>query len=297
MKIGEYNLHSIVTSKFGLDGGAMFGIIPKPLWEKQIPADENNRIQMVTRSLVLIGEKRTILIETGNGTKWTEKFKNIYEIDTETVNQKQSLLQVGLGTEDITDVICTHLHFDHVGGNTEYQNGKVIPSFPDAKYWIHEENWKLANSPGEKDQGSFMEADWKVLAENNMIKLTDGPSIPKGRTSFLPGIDILVSNGHTTGQILPLIYDENHTLLYCADLIPTSAHIPIPWIMAYDIQPLVTIKEKHEVLSQSVENNWILFFEHDAATEACTVRFNGKHFQKDRDITLSRKSKRLPREM
>ncbi len=281
MKIGEFELFSIVTSEFKLDGGAMFGIIPKPLWERKAPADDRNRIKMVTRSLLLVNDKRRILVDTGNGNKWQEKFREIYEIDTSNKNLDASLARVGLTTDDISDVLCTHLHFDHVGGNTSLEGGRIIPTFPNAGYWIQKENWELANSPSEKDQGSFMEADWAVLAENNMVNLVDG------KEAFIPGIDIILTYGHTTGQMHPLISDENRTLLYCGDLIPMSAHIPLPWVMAYDIHPVVTIQEKKKHLPRAVNENWTLFFEHDPELQACTVQFDGKHYKPKDPVTVS----------
>ena len=281
MKIGEFELFSIVTSEFKLDGGAMFGIIPKPLWERKAPADDRNRIKMVTRSLLLVNDKRRILVDTGNGNKWQEKFREIYEIDTSNKNLDTSLARVGLTTDDISDVLCTHLHFDHVGGNTSLEGGRIIPTFPNAGYWVQKENWELANSPSEKDQGSFMEADWAVLAENNMVNLVDG------KEAFIQGIDIILTYGHTTGQMHPLISDENRTLLYCGDLIPMSAHIPLPWVMAYDIHPVVTIQEKKKHLPRAVNENWILFFEHDPELQACTVQLDGKHYKPNVSINVS----------
>ena len=197
MKIAGYELYSIETSRFGLDGGTMFGIIPKSMWEKEIKSDDNNCIEMVTRSLLMVGHDRKILIDTGNGDKWQDKFRSIYNIDTESVNIELSLAKYGFNTEDITDVFCTHLHFDHIGGNTKYSNGELVPVFPNATYWMQNENWELANSPTEKDQGSFMKQDWSVLAENGMIEFVDG------REQFLPNIDIELSYGHTIGMMLP----------------------------------------------------------------------------------------------
>ncbi|RMF07359.1 MAG: MBL fold metallo-hydrolase, partial [Candidatus Neomarinimicrobiota bacterium] len=242
MNIGPYHATGLVTSAFGLDGGAMFGIIPKILWEKKAPADAQNRIRMVTRSLLLQGENRVILVDTGNGDKWQEKFKSIYKIDTESVNLISGLRRQGLTPEDVTDVICTHLHFDHAGGNTRLEGDRIVPTFPNATYWISQENWDLANSPSQKDKGSFMEADWAVLAENQMVRFVTSED------AFLPGVDIHFSHGHTTGQIHPLIRDGNRTLFYCGDLIPMSAHIPLPWVMAYDIHPVLTVQEKERLL-------------------------------------------------
>ena len=212
MRIGNYNLYSIETSEFGLDGGAMFGIIPKPVWEKQVPSDDLNRIKMVTRSLLLTCDDLKILIDTGNGTKWEEKYKKIYNIDTDRYNIELSLGKYGFSTEDITDVICTHLHFDHVGGNTKIENGKIVPTFPNAKYWVSKENWDLANHPSQKDAGSFMEHDWKVLAENGMVEIVDG------HESFIEGIDTYLTYGHTKGLMHPVISDGVQTLFYGADI-------------------------------------------------------------------------------
>ena len=274
MKIAGYDLYPILTSQFRLDGGAMFGIIPKTLWERKMPSDELNRIQMVTRSLLLVSKDKRILIDTGNGDKWQEKFKKIYEIDTKSVSLDSSLAEAGFTPEDITDVFCTHLHFDHIGGNTKIEDGKVVPSFPNAKYWMSQVNWNVANSPSEKDQGSFMQDDWAVLAENDIINFVDGAS------QFLPNINIIISNGHTPGMMLPVISDNNNTLVYGADLIPTSAHIPLPWVMAYDVQPTVTIEEKKQFYNDAVDNNWMLFFEHDPNIVACTIQYDGKHYTK-----------------
>lgn len=280
MKIDGYELYPILTSQFKLDGGAMFGIIPKILWEKKMPSDELNRIQMVTRSLLLVSENKRILIDTGNGDKWQEKFKKIYEIDTKSVSLDSSLAEAGFTAEDITDVFCTHLHFDHIGGNTKIEDRKIIPAFPNAKYWMNEVNWDVANSPSEKDQGSFMQADWAILAENDMINFVNDTE------QFLPNIDLIISNGHTPGMMLPVISDNNNTLIYCADLIPTSAHIPLPWVMAYDVQPTVTIKEKKELYNDAVNDSWTLFFEHDPDIAACTIQHDGKHYKRKNIIKI-----------
>ncbi|MFC1785670.1 MBL fold metallo-hydrolase [Candidatus Neomarinimicrobiota bacterium] len=280
MNISGYKLYPILTSQFRLDGGAMFGIIPKTLWEKKMPSDELNRIQMVTRSLLLISNDKRILIDTGMGDKWQEKFKKIYEIDTKSVSLDLSLAEVGFSAEDITDVICTHLHFDHIGGNTKIEDGEIVPSFTNAKYWMSQVNWNVANSPSEKDQGSFMQHDWAVLAENNMINFV------KDDMQFLPNIDFMISNGHTAGMMLPVISDDSNTLVYGADLIPTSTHIPLPWIMAYDVQPTVTVEEKKQLYYDAVDNNWILFFEHDPDIVACTIQHDGKHYKKNNIVKI-----------
>ena len=281
MKIGKYDLYSVETSEFGLDGGAMFGIIPKPVWEKKVSADELNRVNMVTRSLLLVSDEKKILIDTGNGTKWEEKYKQIYDINTDQYNIEKSLGKYGFSSEQITDVICTHMHFDHIGGNTKIKSGKVVPTFPNAKYWISEENWKLANHPSQKDAGSFIEHDWKVLAENQMIEIIDG------REPFIEGIETFVTHGHTPGLLHPIVSDGSNKLFYGADIFPMVAHIPIPWVMAYDVQPVVTMEEKQKLLQKMEREDWILFFEHDPHIQACTVHKDGKHYKLNKEIKIS----------
>ena len=281
MLIGSYQLYSIETSEFALDGGAMFGIIPKPLWEKEVPADEQNRITMVTRSLLLVSDDHKIIIDTGNGTKWQEKFRDIYRIELDNLNLEKSLAKYNFSPGDITDVYCTHLHFDHVGGNTKIVAGKLEPVFPNATYWVQNENWELANSPSEKDTGSFMSADWSVLFENNMIHFVDG------KESFLPEIENHLTYGHTTGLMHPIIGDSTNKLIYMADLIPMAAHIPLPWVMAYDIHPALTVQEKGEILPTIVDEDWIIFFEHDPVHQAATVQFDGKHYRLKDSVIVS----------
>lgn len=281
MKIGKYDLYSVETSEFGLDGGAMFGIIPKPVWEKKVSADELNRVNMVTRSLLLVSDEKKILIDTGNGTKWEEKYKQIYDINTDKYNIEKSLGKYGFSSEQITDVICTHMHFDHIGGNTKIKSGEVVPTFPNAKYWISEENWKLANHPSQKDAGSFIEHDWKVLAENQMIEIIDG------REPFIEGIETFVTHGHTPGLLHPIVSDGSNKLFYGADIFPMVAHIPIPWVMAYDVQPVVTMEEKQKLLQKMEREDWILFFEHDPHIQACSVHKDGKHYKLNKEIKIS----------
>ena len=281
MKIGDYDLYSIETSEFSLDGGAMFGIIPKPIWERKAPSDSLNRIEMVTRSLLLCSDEKKILIDTGNGTKWEEKYLDIYNIDTSRYNIENSLNKYGFNADDITDIICTHLHFDHVGGNTKIDNGKIVPTFPNAKYWVTKENWELANHPSQKDSGSFIEHDWKVLAENGMIETLNG------NEPFIKGIDSYITQGHTAGLLHPMISDGTKTLFYGADIFPLAAHISIPWVMAYDVQPVVTMKEKEILLPKMQDEEWILFLEHDPKIQACTVQQDGKHFKMNESVLIS----------
>ena len=281
MKIGDYDLYSIETSEFSLDGGAMFGIIPKPIWEREAPSDALNRIDMVTRSLLLCSDEKKILIDTGNGTKWEEKYRDIYNIDTSRYNIENSLTKYGFRADDITDIINTHLHFDHAGGNTKIDDGSIVPTFPNAKYWVTKEHWELANHPSQKDSGSFIEHDWKVLAENGMIETVNG------NEPFIKGIDSYITQGHTAGLLHPMISDGTKTLFYGADIFPLAAHISIPWVMAYDVQPVVTMKEKEILLPKMQDEEWILFLEHDPNIQACTVHQDGKHFKMNESVLIS----------
>ena len=281
MKVGKYTLYIIETSRFGLDGGAMFGIIPKTLWQKEVPADQYNRVQMVTRSLLLVSNERKIIIDTGNGDKWDNKARSIYNIDLVDLNLSLSLAKYGFIPADITDVFCTHLHFDHAGGNTTIEDGNIVPTFPNATYWIYKDNWDLANSPSEKDRGSYLAENWSVLAENGMIEYVTN------REPFIPGIDIIVTNGHTTGMMHPLLKDENNTVFYAADIFPMAAHIPLAWVMAYDLNPVQTIKEKRSLLSRMVDENWTVFFEHDPLKQAGKVAMDGKQYRLKEAVIIS----------
>ena len=281
MKIGDYDLYSIETSEFSLDGGAMFGIVPKPIWEREAPSDALNRIDMVTRSLLLCNDEKKILIDTGNGTKWEEKYRDSYNIDTSRYNIENSLTKYGFSADDITDIINTHLHFDHAGGNTKIDDGSIVPTFPNAKYWVTKEHWELANHPSQKDSGSFIEHDWKVLAENGMIETVNG------NEPFIKGIDSYITQGHTAGLLHPMISDGTKTLFYGADIFPLAAHISIPWVMAYDVQPVVTMKEKEILLPKMQDEEWILFLEHDPNIQACTVHQDGKHFKMNKSVLIS----------
>src|ERR1035437_6165941 len=260
MQIGEYKLTVINSGYFKLDGGAMFGIIPRPLWEKANPPDSLNRIKMITRNLLLQGNGRKILIDTGMGNKWDDKSRSIYEIDQETVSIQSELKKNGLRPDDITDVLLTHLHFDHTGGSTKIENGKLVPSFPSAKYYVQKQNLDWAMNPTEKDRGSYIKDNFIPLVEFGVLQLI------YGNTKFDKNIEFIVVNGHTFGQQLIKISDGTKTLLYCCDMFPTASHIPLPYIMGYDLQPLVTLSEKKELLHKAAEEKWILFFEHDPDT-------------------------------
>ena len=233
-----------------------------------------------TRCLLLIGNGKVILVDNGNGTKWTEKLKDIYRLDNSRFNLEQSLAARGVSPDDVTDVILTHLHFDHCGGSTKMIGGKPVPTFPNAVHYVQREHWNLSQHPTEKDRGSFMKEDFLALHESGMLTFVDGEK------ELFPGIRMIVCNGHTSAQQLPLISDHAATLLFCCDLVPTVSHIPFPYIMGYDVRPLTTLEEKKTLLPRAEKEGWILFFEHDPEVEAITLKSGEKGFVVDKKLLL-----------
>jgi glyoxylase-like metal-dependent hydrolase (beta-lactamase superfamily II) len=280
MKIGPYTLHPLETGRFALDGGAMFGVVPRPLWEKAAPPDGRNRIAMASRALLLQGGGRKILVDTGNGAKWDAKLADIYRMDTAEHDLVRSLRALGLTPADITDVILTHLHFDHAGGSTVRTGGALRPVFSRARYYVQREQWEAAQRPTERDRASFFPDDFLPLQEAGVLRFTEGDG------EIFPGIGLAVFHGHTSALQCPVIRDDNTTVLYCADLIPMTPHVALPWIMGYDLRPLVTLEEKRRTLLRAAEERWILFFEHDPQTAAATVRRGEKGYVLDRVIDL-----------
>ncbi|MBW7887008.1 MAG: MBL fold metallo-hydrolase [Bacteroidetes bacterium] len=272
MKIHNYTLTPIETGRFALDGGAMFGVVPWVFWSKTNPPDERQRITMASRCLLIRGNGKTILVDTGNGDKWNDKLKDIYRLDTTHSSLEKSLTQAGVLPEEVTDVILTHLHFDHCGGSTKILNGKLQPTFPNAKHYVQKAHWDLAMNPTDRDRASFMKDDFLPLYENNLLHFVEGDQ------ELFPGISLLVCNGHTTAQQLPFISDGEKKMLFCCDLIPTASHIPFPYIMGYDVRPLVTLEEKKRIIPLAEKEGWILFFEHDSETAAVTLQKNEKGF-------------------
>jgi glyoxylase-like metal-dependent hydrolase (beta-lactamase superfamily II) len=259
----------------------MFGVVPKNLWQRNNPSDAHNRISLALRSLLIKSNDRKILIDTGIGNKYNEKQTNIFNIDLSTYSLEKSLHENNISPEDITDVIITHLHFDHTGGTTYRDNGKVFPTFPNAMHHIQKEQWEWALQPSQKDKASFLDEDFLLLAEMNQLNKLNGP------TEIYNGIELFVMYGHTQGMQVVKIYDSQTRLLYCTDLIPTASHIPIPWVMAYDNYPLITMEEKNKILTEAVRGEWILFFEHDLLCEAATVIQNNKGFIKGQEIVIN----------
>ena len=280
MKIGSYDISVIETGYISLDGGAMFGVVPKTLWQKTNPADELNRIILALRLLLLRSPDRLIIVDTGVGNKLNEKLSKIYNVDHSKYNLNAELQKNGIHPEDVTDVIITHLHFDHVGGATYYDNGQLKLTFPNAVHHVQGEQWHWGTNPSEKDRASYMPENFLTILEQGKLNELPGPG------TLYPGIDLLVMYGHTHGMQLPKIYDSSNTLLYCADLIPTASHIPLPYIMGYDNNPMVTLEEKRRILPQAVEENWILAFEHDPFLQAGMVELTDKGHKLKEEVNL-----------
>ncbi len=273
MKIGDYKLHSVQTGLFKLDGGAMFGVVPKNLWQKTNPADSMNRIDMCTRALLLDNGKRKILIDNGVGYKLSEKINKIYDVDFSEFTLEKSLEKLNLKREDITDVILTHLHFDHAGGSTYFDESKNVKlSFPNATYYVQKKQYEWALNPSERDRASFFPENYKPLEEKKVLHFTDD------EFKFDEFITLLPVNGHTNHMQMIKISDGENILLYTADLIPTAGHVPAPYIMGYDLFPLTTLEEKHKYLKEASENNWTVFFEHDPYNECAKVGFGEKGY-------------------
>lgn len=275
MKIGKYKLEIIESGEFKLDGGAMFGIIPKPLWEKSNPSDISNRIKLATRNLLLVSDSRKILIDTGMGDKWDEKSKKIYEIGEEK-ELHHELKQKGFSAEEITDVFLTHLHFDHTGGSTKLENGSLVPAFPNAKYHVQKKNFEWGMNPSDRDRGSYIKDNFLPLMNEGVLNLLD-----EKEKFFDDELEIITVNGHTYKQQLLKISDSFNTLFYCADLMPTSSHIPSAYIIGYDLQPLITLQEKQALLPRAHDENWFLFFEHDPFFAVSKLKSTGKGFERE----------------
>lgn len=252
----------------------MFGVVPKNLWSKSNPPDEQNRIPMALRVMLIEGDGKKILVDTGMGEKYDVKTRTIYNYDSPDGTLVQALAAAGVTPEEITDVIQTHLHFDHCGGAvTLTADGKYEPTFPKAIYHTQKDNLAWANNPTEKDRASYLKHDWEILSASGMIHEVDGPG------ELFPGLHLHIFNGHTKAQQLPQITDGKQHLFFCADLFPTKTHINVPYIMGYDNFPLTTLEEKKRYLPRMFEESWQLFLEHDPVTPLVTLESTERGFR------------------
>ncbi|MBE8715128.1 MBL fold metallo-hydrolase [Sphingobacterium hungaricum] len=258
-------LYSLETGFFKLDGGAMFGVVPKSIWQRTNPADANNLCTWGNRLLLIEDGKRLTLIDTSLGDKQDEKFFGHYYRHGE-ATLDSSLAKYGFHRNDITDVILTHLHFDHCGGAIVRNREKLVPAFPNATYWSNEKHWHWAVNPNPREKASFLKENILPIQESGQLKF-----IVEGE-KFSDLIDIRYANGHTESMMLPQIEYKGKTILYAADLLPSVGHIPLPYVMSYDVRPLVTMEERKSYWTEFVEKEYVIFFEHDPVNECCTLQ-------------------------
>jgi glyoxylase-like metal-dependent hydrolase (beta-lactamase superfamily II) len=275
-------LHTINSGLFKLDGGAMFGVVPKAIWQKTNPADANNLCTWAMRLLLIEEGNQLILVDTGIGNKQDEKFFSHYYLHGDDTIEK-SLAQLGFGTADITDVFLTHLHFDHVGGAVVRENEKLIPAFKNATYWSNEKHWQWAVEPNAREKASFLKENILPIQESGQLKFI----AEKENIEWQKNINISFAYGHTDAMMLPKINYKGRTIVYMADLLPSVGHLPLPYVMAYDMFPLKTLTEKEAFLEEAVNNNYILYLEHDPINECCTLQRTEKGIRVTETFNLS----------
>jgi glyoxylase-like metal-dependent hydrolase (beta-lactamase superfamily II) len=261
------DLHTIDTGFFKLDGGAMFGVVPKTIWNRTNPADENNLCTWAMRCLLVEDGDRLILIDTGIGNKQDEKFFSHYYLHGDATMDK-SLAAKGFHRDDITDVFLTHLHFDHVGGAVMRKGDKLLPAFKNAFYWSNKDHWDWAVNPNEREKASFLKENILPIQDSGQLRFIDG----KDGVQFTENFQVKFAHGHTEAMMLPLISYKGQQILYMADLLPSVGHLPMPYVMAYDMFPLKTLTEKKIILTEALEKQYILYLEHDAINECCTLQ-------------------------
>jgi glyoxylase-like metal-dependent hydrolase (beta-lactamase superfamily II) len=275
-------LYSINAGHFKLDGGAMFGVVPKSIWNKLNPADANNMCSWATRCLLIEDGKRLILVDNGMGNKQDEKFFSYYYLHGEDTLER-SLKQHGFSMDDVTDVFLTHLHFDHCGGSIKYNSdrSKLEPAFKNARYYSNEKHWNWAVNPNSREKASFLKENILPIQESGQLQFL------KAGDAFAEYISIMEVNGHTEAMMLPVVKYKNKTIAYMADLIPSVGHLPIPYVMGYDVRPLDTLKEKDSVLKKALEENWLLMFEHDPLVECVSLERTEKGIRAKEQIRLA----------
>jgi glyoxylase-like metal-dependent hydrolase (beta-lactamase superfamily II) len=262
-------LYTINTGYFKLDGGAMFGVVPKSIWNKINPADENNMCSWALRCLLIEDGSKLILVDNGMGDKQDAKFFSHYYLHGDDTLDK-SLAKYGFHRDDVTDVFLTHLHFDHCGGSIIRDGDKLVPAFKNATYWSNEAHWETATNPNEREKASFLKENILPIRESGRLRFVQTAK-GSSQTKFSENISIRIVNGHTEAMMLPQINHNERTIVFMADLLPSQGHIPVPYIMAYDMQPLVTLNEKKTFLNEALQNDYILFFEHDPQYECCML--------------------------
>lgn len=278
------NLYPIETGKFKLDGGAMFGVVPKTIWQKTNPADENNMCSWSMRCLLIEDGNKLILVDTGIGDKQTEQFFSHYYLHGNDTLET-SLAKAGFSLDDITDVLLTHLHFDHCGGAIARNgNDQFRPVFKNATYWSSERHWKWATEPNAREKASFLKENILPIQESGQLKFVERTG--DYSTNVFNNIDLIFVDGHTDSMMLPLIHHKDKKIVFMADLLPSTGHIPLPYVMGYDTRPLITMDEKGRFLKKAADENICLFFEHDYYNECATLKHTEKGVRLDNTFTL-----------
>lgn len=276
------NLHVINTGNFKLDGGAMFGVVPKSIWQKKNPADSNNLCNWAMRCLLIENGKQLMLIDNGIGNKQDEKFLSHYFLNGDESLSK-SLNKIGFTESNITDMFLSHLHFDHCGGGVKKIGEKFELTFANANYWSNEDHWKWATQPNAREKASFLKENILPMQESGHLKFI---LEKEGQSSPFDFMEIFYASGHTDKMMIPKVKYKEYTICFMADLLPSVGHIPLPYVMGYDTRPLITLKEKEAFLNQAADNQYILFLEHDPVNECCTVKHTEKGVRLDRVFPL-----------
>ena len=269
-------IYPLETGNLKLDGGAMFGVVPKVLWQRTNPADTNNMIDLAMRCMLIEDGNKLILIDTGLGNKQSDKFFGYYFLFGD-ATLDLSLAKLGFHRDDITDVFLTHLHFDHCGGAIQWNDSKTFyePAFKNAKFWSNQEHWKWATNPNDREKASFLKENINPMEDSGQLNFINLSGDKIQKNSEL-GFDIFLADGHTDKQMIPMIKYQDKTLVFMADLLPTTGHIPLPFVMGYDMRPLLTLEEKKQFLNTAADEEFILFLEHDTQSELCTVQHTEK---------------------
>lgn len=277
-------LHPIECGNFKLDGGAMFGVVPKTIWERTNPADARNLVKVASRSLLIEDGNRLILIDTGMGDKQSKRFFGYYDL-WGTFSLEKSLKEKGFHPDDITDVFLTHLHFDHCGGAIKRnENGLLTPAFKNAAFWSHKKHWGWATNPNPREKASFFSENILPIEESGQLFLLEGDDFILENTPL--GFDVILVNGHTEKQMLPILKYHGKTIVFAADLIPTVGHLPLPYVMGYDTRPLLTMEEKSRFLNMACENDFLLFLEHDPYHQLVSLKETDKGVRMSENYTL-----------
>jgi glyoxylase-like metal-dependent hydrolase (beta-lactamase superfamily II) len=279
-RIGKWKVHAIQAGGQRLDGGAMFGVVPKPLWERRIPPDERNRIQLGMRCLLIEHESGLVLIDSGAGNKENEKFHDIYGVENRGASGltqlEDGLAKLSVKTSDISVAICTHLHFDHAGGSTtKNADGKVVPTFPKARYVVQAGEYEYATHTNERTAASYFPHNFAPVVASGQFDFAIGEQ------EIVKGISVVPTPGHVPFHQGVKLESDGETAFYVADLVPTTSHLPLPWIMGYDVEPLVSLESKRRILTRAAEEHWLLVFEHDATTPWSRIKHDGKAFALD----------------